>query len=176
MLDIGWSELLVVAVIALVIVGPKELPALLRMIGKYMGLIKRQAQEFRSQFDEAIKDTEFEQVKQDFQDIKSDAEATLRDASRGIEDEMRDLDDISREVDRELDKSLSEPDADAGGDGDGDWRDVHNQAILEAEEEARAEAMTTVEQIDDPGAADGADEPATKTAREAASQKAGAAT
>ena len=55
MLDIGWSELFVVAVIALLVVGPKELPAMLRTIGKFAAMIKRQAQEFRAQFDDAIK-------------------------------------------------------------------------------------------------------------------------
>ena len=45
MLDIGWWELLVVGMVALVVVGPKELPTLLRTIGHYVGMAKRQADE-----------------------------------------------------------------------------------------------------------------------------------
>ena len=48
MLDIGWAELFVMAVIALLVVGPKELPAMLRTIGKFIAMIKRQAQEIQS--------------------------------------------------------------------------------------------------------------------------------
>ena len=45
MFDIGWTELVVIGVVALLVVGPKELPALLRTIGRYMGMVKRQANE-----------------------------------------------------------------------------------------------------------------------------------
>ncbi|MEL6872331.1 MAG: Sec-independent protein translocase protein TatB, partial [Pseudomonadota bacterium] len=48
MLDIGWTELLVIGVVALLVVGPKELPGLLRTIGRYVGMIRRQANEFRA--------------------------------------------------------------------------------------------------------------------------------
>ncbi|MEO1793174.1 MAG: Sec-independent protein translocase protein TatB [Pseudomonadota bacterium] len=79
MLDIGWTELLVIGVVALLVVGPKELPGLLRTIGRYVGMIKRQAGEFRAQFDEAIKDTELDELKRDVESIRDDARATLRD-------------------------------------------------------------------------------------------------
>ncbi|MEM1305883.1 MAG: Sec-independent protein translocase protein TatB, partial [Pseudomonadota bacterium] len=47
MLDIGWAELLVVGVVALLVVGPKELPGMLRTLGKYLGMVRRQANEFK---------------------------------------------------------------------------------------------------------------------------------
>ena len=40
MLDVGWSEMAIVAVVALFVIGPKELPRVLRMIGRYTGKIK----------------------------------------------------------------------------------------------------------------------------------------
>ncbi|MEO0810063.1 MAG: Sec-independent protein translocase protein TatB, partial [Pseudomonadota bacterium] len=43
MLDLGWSELLVIAAVALIVVGPKELPGMLRTIGKFMRVIRQQA-------------------------------------------------------------------------------------------------------------------------------------
>ena len=162
MLDLGWSELLVVAVVALIVVGPKELPALLRTIGKFVNVIRRQAGEFRAQFDDAIKDTEFEQVRKDFQDLKSDAEATVRDAGRGIEDEMRELDDVSRDIDRELMAGIegaeSPPPAavsdSSDNDEDLDWMETYNKTVLEAEQQSHANGSSTLVDGDDAGAPD----------------------
>ncbi|MEM1306902.1 MAG: Sec-independent protein translocase protein TatB [Pseudomonadota bacterium] len=92
MLDIGLYELVVVGVVALLVVGPKELPGLLRTIGRYVGMIKRQASEFRAQFDEAIKDTEFDDIRREVDAIKSDTQATMR----SVEDSGRITDDASR--------------------------------------------------------------------------------
>jgi sec-independent protein translocase protein TatB len=88
MFDISWSEILIIGIVALLVVGPKELPALLRTIGKYLGIIKKQAAEFRAQFDEAMRETEIEQLRKDVENIKSDTEAALRDAERSVETEM----------------------------------------------------------------------------------------
>ncbi len=168
MLDLGWSELLVVAVVALIVVGPKELPGMLRTIGKFVKMIRRQANEFRSQFDEAIKDTEFEQVRRDFENIKSDATATVRDAAKDIEDEFKDLDDVSRDIERQLNAQTDDGAGaraaqavgsnDEAGPDDGvesRWMDDHNQAVLAAEQHASANGSTSVADIDDPGASDG---------------------
>ena len=58
MFDITSSKLLILGIVALLVIGPKDLPALLRTIGKYVGIIKRQAAEFRAQFDEAMRESE----------------------------------------------------------------------------------------------------------------------
>jgi sec-independent protein translocase protein TatB len=55
MFDIGWSELLVIAVVAIVVVGPKDLPRLMRSLGHYAGKLRRMAQEFKQQVDEAMR-------------------------------------------------------------------------------------------------------------------------
>lgn len=89
MFDIGWSELLILGVMALIVVGPKELPGLLRTLGRYLGMIRRQASEFRSQFDEALRETEIDQIRKDMAGIKEDVASSVRDASRQVE---RDLD------------------------------------------------------------------------------------
>lgn len=90
MFEIGWSELLVIGVVALIVVGPKELPILLRTIGKYVGLIKRQAEEFRAQFAEAMQQAELDQLRKDVSDIKSGAEETLRDVKRSFDEGFED--------------------------------------------------------------------------------------
>ena len=58
MFDIGWSEILVIAVVAVVVVGPKELPRMLRTFGKTMGTVRRTANDFKRQFDEALREAE----------------------------------------------------------------------------------------------------------------------
>ncbi len=57
MFDIGWSELLVIIVVAIVVVGPKDLPRLMGTFGRYAGKLRRAAAEFQRQFDEAMRDT-----------------------------------------------------------------------------------------------------------------------
>jgi len=88
MFDVGWSELLVVGIVALVVVGPKELPVLLRTVGKYVGMIRRQAGEFRAQFDEAMREAELDQLKKDVTALKNDAESTFRDTERAVSSEF----------------------------------------------------------------------------------------
>lgn len=106
MFDIGWSEIVVVGVVALLVVGPKELPALLRTVGKYMGMVKRQAGEFRAQFDEAMRETEIEQLKKDVENVKSEFETSMRDAERSVETEIS---DAKREFDQAADRVKSDP-------------------------------------------------------------------
>lgn len=89
MFDIGWSELLIIGVITLIVVGPKDLPVVLRTIGRYLGMIRRQAADFRAQFDEAMRETEFDQIRKDMDGIRQDVSSTVRDAGRKLE---RDLD------------------------------------------------------------------------------------
>jgi sec-independent protein translocase protein TatB len=60
MFDVGWSEILVIAVVAIVVVGPKELPRMLRTFGKTMGQVRRTANDFKRQFDEALREAERE--------------------------------------------------------------------------------------------------------------------
>jgi sec-independent protein translocase protein TatB len=69
--DIGWAELVVIGVVALIAIGPKELPAVLRTLGQYMGKIKRMSAEFQSQFQEALREAEVSDLKQHAQDIHS---------------------------------------------------------------------------------------------------------
>jgi len=69
MFDIGWSELLVIAVIAIVVVGPKDLPRMLRTFGNYAGKAKRMANDFKRQFNEALREAELEDVRKSVEDI-----------------------------------------------------------------------------------------------------------
>ncbi len=53
MFDIGWSELLVIGIVALVVIGPKELPGVVRMIAQNLAKLRKMAAEFQGQFTDA---------------------------------------------------------------------------------------------------------------------------
>jgi sec-independent protein translocase protein TatB len=88
MFDLTSSKLLILGVVALIVVGPKELPFLLRTIGKYVGMIRRQANEFRAQFDEAMREAELESIRKDVENVARDAETSLRDAGSSVDREI----------------------------------------------------------------------------------------
>ena len=71
MFDIGGGELVVIGIVALVAIGPKELPAVLRTVGRYMGKIKRMSAEFQGQFQEALREAEFADLKKHADEITS---------------------------------------------------------------------------------------------------------
>jgi sec-independent protein translocase protein TatB len=85
MFDITSSKLLILGIVALLVIGPKDLPALLRTIGKYIGIIKRQAAEFRAQFDEAMRESELADLKRDVESLGHEAEQTMRAAEQSVE-------------------------------------------------------------------------------------------
>jgi len=95
MLDIGWMELMLIGVVALLVVGPKELPGLLRTIGRYIAMAKRQADQFRAQFDEAIRETEFDDIRREMDDIRTGrfAEPKTADKTKASTDESDLIDD-----------------------------------------------------------------------------------
>jgi sec-independent protein translocase protein TatB len=63
MLDIGWSEVLIVAVVALLVIGPKDLPKVLHTIGRYVGKVRSIAREFQDSIDDAVRESELADVK-----------------------------------------------------------------------------------------------------------------
>jgi sec-independent protein translocase protein TatB len=98
MFDFSWGELLLIGVVALIVIGPKELPGVLRMIGQWVGKIRRMAAEFQSQFQEAMREAEMADLKKQVDDIN--------DAARGL---TRHFDPLSLDSPRPA--SSREPDA-----------------------------------------------------------------
>ena len=105
MLDLGWSEMAIIATVALFVIGPKDLPKALRTAGRYGGKVKALAREFQSSIDEAVKEAEkdlhLEEVKKGVQsfknmDMDSALNATEKLAApepRGDESESETVDD-----------------------------------------------------------------------------------
>jgi sec-independent protein translocase protein TatB len=90
MFDIGWSELVVIAVVALIAIGPKELPGVLRTVGAYMGKIRRMASEFQGQFQEAMREAEMADLKKHVDEMS--------DTAKGLTD-FDPLASVKKEVD-----------------------------------------------------------------------------
>src|SRR5262245_27039841 len=90
MFDITSSKLLILGIVALLVIGPKDLPALLRTVGKYMGIIKRHAADFRAQFEEAMREVELEQLKKDVEKIGAETESNMRAAEQSVDREIAD--------------------------------------------------------------------------------------
>jgi sec-independent protein translocase protein TatB len=78
MFDIGWSELLVIAVVALIVIGPKELPSVLRTVGQWTTKIRRMAAEFQSQFQEAMREAEMADLKKHADDLNKAAQSLTK--------------------------------------------------------------------------------------------------
>lgn len=78
-MDIGlsWSEMLIIGVVAIVVVGPKDLPALLRTVGGWFGRMKRMARDFQRQLDQAVRDEELDKLRKEVADLHRTTNADL---------------------------------------------------------------------------------------------------
>jgi sec-independent protein translocase protein TatB len=87
MFDISWSELLILGIVTLIFVGPKELPQFLGTLGRYAGMVRRQAQEFRHQFDQAMREAELDRIKGEVESVSQEVSGSLSEAERltGVE-------------------------------------------------------------------------------------------
>ena len=77
MFDIGWGELVVIGIVALIAIGPKELPGVLRSMGQWMGKIRRMSAEFQGQFQEALREAEVADLKKQAEDLTSSVSSSV---------------------------------------------------------------------------------------------------
>ena len=118
MFDIGWSELVVIAVVALIAIGPKELPGVLRMVGQWMGKARKMAAEFQGQFQEAMREAEMADLKKSFDEVKEAATGSRRgnimtSLQKDVGDALQ-IDDIDKPatdkpVDAQIASAIGEP-------------------------------------------------------------------
>lgn len=89
MFDIGWSELLVIGVVALVVIGPKELPGVVRTIAQNIAKLRRMASDFQGQFTDAMREMELADLKKDAEKLISDATSTISDPIEQANEEVQ---------------------------------------------------------------------------------------
>lgn len=78
MFDLGWSEILVIAVVAILVVGPKDLPRLMRTVGEWVGKARRMASHFQAGVDEMIRQSELEDLRKDLRTIHRDINSPVQ--------------------------------------------------------------------------------------------------
>ncbi|WP_147025632.1 Sec-independent protein translocase protein TatB [Methylobacterium oxalidis] len=92
MLDMSWGEVMLIGGVALIVIGPKDLPKALRTVGQITGKLRRMAGEFQMQFNEAIREAELDEVRREVDGIKRTVGAgtqgfnpvqTIRDELKG---------------------------------------------------------------------------------------------
>ncbi len=95
---IDFWEMFVVGVVALIVIGPKELPGVLRMIGKYVAKVRAMAGDFRNQFDEAMREAELDDVRKQVSELSDTARSLnpvnaikddLKNAIAGLDETMK---------------------------------------------------------------------------------------
>src|SRR5579863_4317351 len=93
MFDISWTEFLLIGVVALVFIGPKELPAVMRTMGQWTRRIRSMAADFQGQFQEAMREAEMADLKQQVEDIATEIKQydPLKDVRADVEAAGKDI-------------------------------------------------------------------------------------
>ena len=111
MFDISWTEFLLIGIVALIVIGPKELPGVLRTLGQYTRKVRGMAAEFQNQFQEAMREAEMTDLKKQVDDMAQDFKNY--DPLKGVRD---DVEAMGKDIERSFDGSpvvKSEAPADA---------------------------------------------------------------
>ncbi|OBZ94086.1 preprotein translocase [Pararhizobium polonicum] len=101
MLDVGWTELVVIAIVLILVVGPKDLPPMLRAFGKMMTKMRGMANDFRQQFDEALKEADLDDVR------KTLADAQKLNPAHTIREAMNPLRQMGNDIKADLQKATA---------------------------------------------------------------------
>lgn len=104
MFDIGWSEMAVIALVALIVIGPKELPQAMRAASKWLRKARSLAREFQSGVDDMIREADLEDARKAVQSARSfNPEKALEetvDPTGSVREEAQDLDRSARDTGR----------------------------------------------------------------------------
>jgi sec-independent protein translocase protein TatB len=90
----SWSHILILLVVALVVVGPKDLPRMMHMAGKWAGKARNMANEFRRSFDEMARQAELDELRKEIEDLKKNNPVTSM-----MESVTQVNDDLTKQVD-----------------------------------------------------------------------------
>ncbi len=115
MFGIDSSELLLIAIVALVVIGPKELPGLLRTWGKWMAQMRGMAEEFRGHVDEMVRQSELDEVKKQLTDASTGIDLQALDPTKQIrshiEEGMAEGEKALADAKASIDNPLAEPES-----------------------------------------------------------------
>jgi sec-independent protein translocase protein TatB len=100
MFDVGWSEMLVIAIVLIVVVGPKDLPRMLRQFGRTTSKLRAMAGDFRRQFDEALKEAELDDVTETLSSVRK------INPMNEIRKHLAPIEDVGQQVRAGLDEAM----------------------------------------------------------------------
>jgi sec-independent protein translocase protein TatB len=146
MFDISWTEFLLIGVVALIFIGPKELPGVLRTLGQWTRRVRSMAADFQSQFQEAMREAEMTDLKKQVDDIAHDIKSydPLKDVRADVEAAGK---DIQSSLEKPLMTSASEPAASEAPVAEAEVATIAAPAALEAAEQS-VPAVAASEQPD----------------------------
>jgi sec-independent protein translocase protein TatB len=142
MFDISWTEFLLIGVVALIFIGPKELPGVLRTLGQWTRRVRSMAADFQSQFQEAMREAEMADLKKQVDDIAHDIKSydPLKDVRADVEAAGK---DIQSSLEKPVTTSASEPAA-------SDAPVANAEAAVPAAVEAAEQSVSAVPAPDQP--------------------------
>ena len=141
MFDLGWSELLIIGVVALIVVGPKDLPILFRKVGQFVGKAKGMAREFSNAMNDAADDTGMREISSGLNKSLKAATNPLGTAMDGVKSATKSLADIN--PDSETGKLAAERAENAAK-----MKAVRDRNIAERKEREAAEAAEAAKAAD----------------------------
>jgi sec-independent protein translocase protein TatB len=164
MFDIGWSELVVIAVVALIAIGPKELPGVLRMVGQWMGKARKMAAEFQGQFQEAMREAEMADLKKSFDEVKEAATGIvggniMTPLQKDVSDALQ-IGNIDKPADAQVASAVGEPIATSTSDAPTTPAEPTPATFVEAEAHAAANEPLAITREVQPAPQDTAPPPA----------------
>jgi sec-independent protein translocase protein TatB len=110
MFNFGWGELLLIGIVALIAIGPKELPTVLRTVGQALGKVRRMANEFQGQFQEALREADIADLKKQADDLTSSFKEQVTDIS-----DFDPMADTQKEIENSLDFDAPAKTSDSAG-------------------------------------------------------------
>lgn len=107
MFDVGWTEMAVIALIALVVIGPKDLPGAMRTVGHWVRKIRMVARDFQSNLDDMIRESELDEARKAVETTKA-----IRNPGKALKDTIDPEGDLEKEA-KDLEKDAAETKAEA---------------------------------------------------------------
>ena len=97
--EVGGLEYLLIAAVALIVVGPKDLPVMLRKLGEWVGRLRSMAAEFRASFDDMARQSELDELRREVEAMRQSHGALLTSETAEVNQVLREIDDSLRGAD-----------------------------------------------------------------------------
>ncbi len=110
MFDIGAIELLVIGIVAIIVVGPKELPKMLRAFGQFVSKMRGMAREFQGMFEDAARDTGMDDIAKSVGDVKNFSVTDT--VSKALDPVSEDLNEMKLDLESEAPAPAEKPKTD----------------------------------------------------------------